>query len=66
MNIKDFPKKATAFLKEVRFEMKKVNWPSRKDTVRDTLVVIAVSVIVAAFLGGVEFLFTALLNRFVM
>ncbi len=63
MNI--FTKIAT-FLKEVRIEMKKVNWPTREETIRYTLIVIGVSVAVAIFLGGVDFLFTTLLNKFIL
>lgn len=46
--------------------MKKVNWPTRKETLRYTLIVIGVSIAVAAFLGALDFVFTALLNRFIL
>ncbi|MBI2053072.1 MAG: preprotein translocase subunit SecE [Candidatus Ryanbacteria bacterium] len=51
------------FLKDVRTELKKVSWPSRQETVKLTGVVILVSVIVAAFLGLLDFGFITLLNR---
>jgi preprotein translocase subunit SecE len=54
------------FLKEVRLELKKVNWLNKKETVRYTLIVIAVSVAVAVFLGTIDFLLTTLLNEFVL
>jgi len=41
----------TKYFKESYEELKKVSWPTRKDTVRDTLIVIGVSLAVAAFLG---------------
>ncbi|PIS40989.1 MAG: preprotein translocase subunit SecE [Candidatus Kerfeldbacteria bacterium CG08_land_8_20_14_0_20_43_14] len=41
----------TNYFKESYEELKKVSWPTRKDTVRDTLVVIGVSLAVALFLG---------------
>lgn len=53
------------FLKEVRLEIKKVNWPTRQETLRYTLIVIGISVAVAAYLGGLDFIFTQLLNKFV-
>ena len=62
--MKIFPQ-IIAFLKEVRLEIKKVNWPTRKETIRYTLIVIGISVAVAIFLGGFDFIFTTLLNRFV-
>jgi preprotein translocase subunit SecE len=58
--------KIPAFLKEVRLEMKKVNWPTRRETIRYTLIVIGVSLGVAAFLGALDFIFTTLLNKFVL
>jgi len=46
--------------------MKKVNWPTREETIRYTLMVIAVSVAVAIFLGGFDFIFTTLLDWFII
>jgi preprotein translocase subunit SecE len=62
----NFFAKIPAFLKEVRLEMKKVNWPTRRETIRYTLIVIGVSLGVAAFLGALDFIFTTLLNKFVL
>jgi len=58
--------KITTFLQEVRLEMKKVNWPSRQETIRKTLVVIGISVAIAIFLGTIDFILTTLLNKFVL
>ncbi len=55
--------KIIVFLKEVRLEAKKVNWPTRQQALRYTLVVVGVSLAVAIFLGGIDFLFTLLLNK---
>jgi len=66
MKIANLPKKIISFLKEVRLEMKKVNWPTRKETIRYTLIVIGLSVAVAAFLGSLDFIFNTLLTRFIL
>ncbi len=66
MKIANLPKKIISFLKEVRLEMKKVNWPTRKETIRYTLIVIGLSVAVAAFLGSLDFIFNTLLRRFIL
>ena len=66
MNILTIPNKLITFLKEVRLEMKKVNWPTREQTIKYTLTVIGVSLAVAIYLGGLDFLYTNLLNRFVI
>ena len=66
MDIRNFPKKIITFLKEVKLEIKKVNWPTRKETLRYTLIVIGVSAAVAALLGGLDFIFNQLLERFII
>jgi preprotein translocase subunit SecE len=43
------------FLQEVRSETKKVTWPSRKDVLGSTLVVVLAVFIIAGFLGIVDF-----------
>jgi len=58
--------KITTFLKEVRLEIKKVNWPTRKETFRYTIIVIGVSLGVAAFLGTLDFIFKTLITRFIL
>ena len=43
------------FLRDVRAEMGKVIWPSRRDTFRYTATVIGFSLAVAAILGAADF-----------
>ena len=45
---------AWSFAKEARIELRKVVWPTRKETIQMTLVVILMVVLVAAFLGLVD------------
>jgi preprotein translocase subunit SecE len=47
-------KKLFKFLREVRLEMKKVIWPTRKETSGSTGVVIITVIIVAIYLGIVD------------
>jgi preprotein translocase subunit SecE len=42
------------FLREVKIELKKVTWPSRKQTVGSTAVVLILVFIISAFLGIVD------------
>jgi preprotein translocase subunit SecE len=42
------------FLREVKIELKKVTWPSRKQTIGSTVVVIALIIIISLFLGSVD------------
>jgi preprotein translocase subunit SecE len=46
--------KVTQFLKEVRFELKRVTWPSRQETLAGTMVVLIIVFIAASFLGIVD------------
>jgi preprotein translocase subunit SecE len=45
---------ALQFLREVKIELRKVTWPSRKQTIGSTAVVIILVVIVSMFLGVVD------------
>ena len=56
--------KIKTYLKEVKVEMNKVNWPTRNETINYTLVVIGVSIVISAYLGALDFLFTSVLNFF--
>ena len=47
--------RAKVFLTEARAELKKVVWPNKQQTVQVTWVVIALTVILALFLGVVDF-----------
>ena len=51
-----------AFLKETREELKKVVWPTRDHIIRSTIVVILLSLIVGIFLGGLDFVFTKMIE----
>jgi preprotein translocase subunit SecE len=48
------------FLHDVRSELRKVAWPSSRETVNLTVVVVALSAVVGMFLGGVDFVFQEL------
>ena len=50
------------FLRECRTELRKVVWPTRQEATRLTLVVIAVSVVTGAILGGFDQGLTALFS----
>ena len=54
--LQDLPKKIKKYFLEVKSEMKKVVWPTRQETLRYTATVIAISFVVAIFLGGIDYL----------
>ncbi|MEK7627197.1 MAG: preprotein translocase subunit SecE [Patescibacteria group bacterium] len=53
------------FLKETKVELKKVNWPSKPELIKYTIMVIGMSLGVAVFLGGLDFGFSKLLSIFI-
>lgn len=52
----------TAFLKGSIEEFSKVTWPTRKETIRLTITVLLVSIVMGLFIGGLDFTFTNLMN----
>ena len=54
------------YLREVKAEMKKVIWPTRSQTVNNTLIVIAFILIVAIFLAIVDVLFSGVVRGFII
>jgi len=61
-SIKEKFETAKQFLREVRTELKKVTWPSRKDALSGTLVVLVAVFIIAIFLGIVDFWLSRLIK----
>jgi preprotein translocase subunit SecE len=51
---KTFVDKGLQFLREVKVELKKVTWPSRKQTMGSTVVVLVIVTIISLFLGIVD------------
>jgi preprotein translocase subunit SecE len=54
--------KAKDFVANVNAELRKVTWPSKKDTYGSTLVVIIVVLICGVFLGVVDFILSRLIS----
>ena len=52
------------YIKDTRGELKHVSWPTTRQTTVFTILVITISLIVAALLGVFDFIFTGILNRF--
>ncbi|HSH03034.1 MAG TPA: preprotein translocase subunit SecE [Anaerolineae bacterium] len=46
------------YLRETRGELDKVTWPTREESIRLTLIVIAVTIFMAALLAGFDFVFS--------
>lgn len=44
------------YLRESKEELQKVTWPSQKDTIRYTIIVIVISAACAVYFGGLDFI----------
>ena len=63
----DATKKAFSFrvFGEVYSELKRVTWPTREETTRLTIMVVAVSVVIGIFLGLIDIGFSRLVGVFI-
>jgi len=57
--------KVIQYFLEVKSELAKVVWPTRKDTTRYTLIVIAFAICMAAILGAADYGLTQVLAKFI-
>ena len=62
----DKTEKATEFLRGAREELRKVNWPTKAETIRLTAFVIVASLLIAAFLGILDIIFIQILERVIL
>lgn len=54
------------YIKETKIELKQVKWPTKKQAVNFTILVIFVSLALAIFMGLFDIIFTYLLRKFVI
>jgi len=59
-------KSSKQYVSEVKTEAKKVSWPSKKATIKDSVIVVAVSLATAIFLGGADYLLSYLIKEFIV
>ncbi len=52
-----------AFVRDIYDELKKVVWPTRREAIRLTLMVLAVCVSVGIFLGALDYGFSELVTK---
>ena len=53
------------YLRDTRAELRHVSWPSRKQTINYTIIVLIISIGTGLFLGFLDFVFSAVLKHFV-
>lgn len=55
-------KKVPEYFKTSKDELKKVTWPTRSQTMNNTMMVLAVVIAMGVFLGGLDYLLNYLLQ----
>jgi preprotein translocase SecE subunit len=53
----------TDYLRSSKAELQKVSWPSRKDTIRYSSLVLGISIVVAIFFAGLDYGLNALTTQ---
>ena len=56
--IRELGLETAQFAKDIENEAKRITWPSRQEAVKSTAAVILISGLFAAFLAGVDFIFS--------
>ena len=57
-----YMQKITTFLESVKMELRKVTWPTRKETVATTGVVVLIVVLISLYLGACDIILTKLMR----
>jgi len=56
------PVKVVNYLRDVRSELSKVEWPKKEEVIKLTLIVLIISAIFGIYLGALDFAFTKVLE----
>ena len=54
------------YLKDTRSEMRHVSWPTRKQTIQFTMLVVVISIVTTILLGSADSLFAYLFEEFII
>jgi preprotein translocase subunit SecE len=58
--------KLLAILKGSMAEMKKITWPTRQETVKYTITIIVICIVVAMILGSFDLFYRYLMEQFII
>lgn len=61
-----FIERIVQYLREVWIELNRVEWPSRRELISMTVVVIVVLVAMAIYLGTMDYIFTVLVKQWLL
>ncbi|HDP70229.1 MAG TPA: preprotein translocase subunit SecE [Actinobacteria bacterium] len=55
-------KKIGGYFRDVKAELKKVSWPTRKEVISSTIVVLFIVLIFSVFIGCIDYIFILILK----
>ncbi|OFX30827.1 MAG: preprotein translocase subunit SecE [Armatimonadetes bacterium RBG_16_67_12] len=58
--------RVTTYLREVRVELTRVDWPTRRELVSMTIVVVVVLLALAVYLGMFDYIYTVIVKRWLV
>jgi len=58
-------KRMIQYIIDTKAELKHVSWPTQKQTITFTILVIIISIVIAFYLGLFDYLFTGIINRLI-
>ncbi|KPL17448.1 MAG: preprotein translocase subunit SecE [candidate division Zixibacteria bacterium SM23_81] len=53
------------FFKEVKVELGKVTWPNRQELIGSTIIVVVLSLVMAVYIGILDFILSSLFGRII-
>jgi preprotein translocase subunit SecE len=53
------------FFKEVKIELTKVTWPNRQELIGSTIIVIVLSLLMAVYIGFLDFILSSFFGRLI-
>lgn len=53
----------TRYANETVQEIKKVSWPTQQQTVQMTVLVVAVSLVIGAYIGLIDYIFQSIISK---
>jgi preprotein translocase subunit SecE len=59
-------RKIFTFIKEAKIELTKVTWPTKDQIIRSTILVVGLTIVMAIFLGGLDYGFGKILKAFII
>ncbi len=54
------------FIREAYAEMKKVQWPTRQQTIHYTILVVIIALVTAAYIGVLDYIFSGLIKSYLL